>query len=105
MIRKLRTRACVPVLLLLGAAAVCVAQDLAITRASVYSSPEAQVRSDVTIVIRHGVIAEVGEHLRVPKVSRRSPARAVLLLRASGMRMCILWSRSGAMPRISPRRN
>jgi len=67
MIRKLRTRACVRVLLLLGAAAVCVAQDLAITRASVYSSPEAQVRSDVTVVIRHGVIAEIGEHLRVPK--------------------------------------
>lgn len=67
MIRKLRTRVCAPVLLLLGAAAVCVAQDLAITQASVYSSPEAQLRSDVTILIRHGVIAEVGEHLRVPK--------------------------------------
>jgi imidazolonepropionase-like amidohydrolase len=29
--------------------------------------PKAQVRSDVTVEIRHGVIVEVGEHLRVPK--------------------------------------
>ena len=66
MVRTLCTKACVPVLLLVSAA-VCVAQDLAIARASVYSWPEAPVRRDVTVVIRHGVIAEIEEHLRVPE--------------------------------------
>ena len=66
MVRKFCMKACVPVLLLLSAA-VCVAQDLAIARASVYSWPEAPVRRDVTVAIRHGVIEEIGEHLRVPE--------------------------------------
>jgi imidazolonepropionase-like amidohydrolase len=53
--------------LLPGPGAMGRAQDLAITRATVYSAPNAPAQTDVTVVIRHGVIAEVGEHLRIPK--------------------------------------
>jgi imidazolonepropionase-like amidohydrolase len=41
-------------------------QDLAIAHATVYASPDAPARKDVTVLIRHGVISGVGEHLRVP---------------------------------------
>ncbi len=34
---------------------------------NVYSAPDAPVRRNVTVVIRHGVIAAIGEHLRIPK--------------------------------------
>jgi imidazolonepropionase-like amidohydrolase len=67
MIRTLCIRAIVLALFLLGPGAMGRAQDLAITRATVYSAPNATARRDVTVVIRHGVIAEVGEHLRIPK--------------------------------------
>ena len=67
MIRTLRIRAIVLALFLLGLGAIGRAQDLAITRAIVYSAPDAPVRRDVTVVILHGVIAGVGEHLRIPK--------------------------------------
>ena len=67
MIRVLCIRAIVLALFLPGPDAIGRAQDLAITRATVYSAPDAQARRDVTIVIRHGVIAGVGEHLRIPK--------------------------------------
>ena len=67
MIRALCIRAIVLALFLLGLGAIGRAQDLAITRATVYSAPDAPVRRNVTIVIRHGVIAGVGEHLRIPK--------------------------------------
>jgi len=53
--------------LLLGLSTLGRAQDLAITHASVYSAPDTPVRQDVTVVIRHQVIAAVGEHLRVPR--------------------------------------
>ncbi len=43
------------------------AQDLAITHATVYASPEAQPLNDATVVIRYGVISGVGQHLRTPK--------------------------------------
>jgi imidazolonepropionase-like amidohydrolase len=52
---------------LLGLGGVGRAQDLAIMRTTVYSAPDAPVRRDVTVVIRHGVIVGVGEHLRIPK--------------------------------------
>jgi imidazolonepropionase-like amidohydrolase len=42
------------------------AQDLAITHAMVYASPEAQPLSDATVVIKHGVIFKVGRNLRTP---------------------------------------
>jgi imidazolonepropionase-like amidohydrolase len=67
MIRTLCIRAIVLALFLPGLGVVGRAQDLAITRATVYSAPDAPARRDVTVVIRHGVIAGVGEHLRVPR--------------------------------------
>jgi imidazolonepropionase-like amidohydrolase len=67
MITSLCIRAVVLALFLLGLGAIGRAQDLAITRATVYSAPDAPARRDVTVVIRHGVIAGVGEHLRIPK--------------------------------------
>ena len=42
------------------------AQDLAITHATIYASPEAPPRRDATVFIRSGVIAAIGEHLRTP---------------------------------------
>jgi imidazolonepropionase-like amidohydrolase len=67
MIRTLCIGAIVLALFLLGPGAMGRAQDLAITRATVYSAPDAPARRDVTVVIHHGVIAGVGEHLRIPK--------------------------------------
>src|ERR1700688_1222468 len=67
MIRTLCIRAMALALFLLGPGAMGRAQDLAITGATVYSAPNAPARRDVTVVIRHGVIAGVGEHLRIPK--------------------------------------
>jgi len=43
------------------------AQDLAITSIAVYSAPDATVQKNVTVLIRDGVIAGVGAHLRTPK--------------------------------------
>jgi imidazolonepropionase-like amidohydrolase len=60
-------RAIVVALLVLGTNATGQPQDLAITSATVYASPDAPLRRDVTVVIRRGVIAEVGEHPRLPK--------------------------------------
>ena len=67
MIRTLCVRSIVLALLLLGLGAIGRAQDLAITGATVYSAPDAPARRDVTVVILHGVISGVGEHLRIPK--------------------------------------
>jgi dihydroorotase-like cyclic amidohydrolase len=67
MIRTLCTRVIILALFLLGLSRIGRAQDLAITDATVYSAPDAPVRRDVTVVIRHGVIAGIGEHLRIPK--------------------------------------
>jgi imidazolonepropionase-like amidohydrolase len=67
MIGSLCIRAIVLALYLFGLDGISRAQDLAITHASVYSAPDAPVRKNVTVVIRHGVIAGVGEHLRIPK--------------------------------------
>lgn len=51
---------------LLGCSAIGVAQDLAITHANVYAAPDTPLRRDVTVVIRHGIIATVGKHQRIP---------------------------------------
>jgi imidazolonepropionase-like amidohydrolase len=67
MIRISCIRVTVLALFLLGPSAIGRAQDLAITRATVYSAPDAPARRNVTVVIRHGVIAGVGEHLRIPR--------------------------------------
>jgi imidazolonepropionase-like amidohydrolase len=67
MIGSLCSRALALAVLLFFARAVGWTQDLAITGASVYTSPDAPVRRHVTILIRHGVIAGVGEHVPIPK--------------------------------------
>jgi imidazolonepropionase-like amidohydrolase len=67
MIRTLCSRAIVLALFLPGLDVTGRAQDLAFTRATVYSAPDAPARTDVTVVIRHGVIAGVGKHLHIPK--------------------------------------
>ncbi len=67
MIRTWCISAMVLALFLHGLGGICRAQDLAITRATVYSAPDAPVRRGVTVVIRHGSIAGIGEHLRFPK--------------------------------------
>jgi imidazolonepropionase-like amidohydrolase len=41
-------------------------QDLAITQATVYASPQAPALRHVTVVIRHGMITNVGEHAPIP---------------------------------------
>ncbi len=56
-------------LALLLAPATC-AQDLAITHATVYASPQAPPLSDAVVVIRHGVIVGVGQHLPAPSGTR-----------------------------------
>src|ERR1700738_5247037 len=80
MIGFLCIRAIVLALFLLGPVAIGRAQDLAITRATVYSAPEAPARRDVTIVIRHGMIAGVGEHLRIPKGIETISCQACVVL-------------------------
>jgi imidazolonepropionase-like amidohydrolase len=67
MIKRLCSRALGLVGLLFFACAVGWAQELAITDVAVYTSPDTPVRRHVTILIRHGVIAGVGEHVPVPK--------------------------------------
>src|ERR1700679_4250207 len=67
MIGTLFIRAIVLTLFLLGWGRIGRAQNLAITHATVYSAPNAPARRDVTVLIRHGVIAVIGEHLRIPK--------------------------------------
>jgi imidazolonepropionase-like amidohydrolase len=67
MIRTLYARAIVLAVLLLGFDGISRAQNLAITHVTVYSAPNARARRDVTVVIRHGVIAEIGEHPRIPR--------------------------------------
>ena len=67
MIRSLCIRATVLALSLPGVSGIGQAQDLAITHATVYSAPDVLARRDVTVVIRHGVIVGIGEHLRIPK--------------------------------------
>jgi imidazolonepropionase-like amidohydrolase len=80
MIRTLCLGAIVLALFLLGLGAIGRAQDLAITRATVYAAPDAPARRDVTVVIRHGVIAAVGEHLRIPKGIETISCQACVVL-------------------------
>src|ERR1700760_4223673 len=60
-------RATVLALFLPGLSGIGRAQDLAITHATVFSAPDVPPQKAVTIVIRHGWIAEIGEHPRIPK--------------------------------------
>jgi imidazolonepropionase-like amidohydrolase len=54
-------------LLALLTTTVAAAQDLAITHATVYASPTAAPTSDTTVVIKRGVISQVGQQLQIPK--------------------------------------
>lgn len=67
MIRSLCSSALGLAMVLLIPGAVSWAQELAITDAAVYTSPDTPVRQHVTILIRRGVIAGVGEHVPIPK--------------------------------------
>jgi imidazolonepropionase-like amidohydrolase len=67
MIRRPRITTAVPILLLLTAPVFCAAQDIAITHASVYSTPRAPVLRDATVLIRSGIIASVRQHQRIPE--------------------------------------
>src|SRR3984885_4515053 len=69
MIRTSCIRAIVLALFLLVLGGVGRAQDLVITHAAVYSAPDAPVRKNMAVVIRHGVIAGVGQHLRIQTIS------------------------------------
>jgi imidazolonepropionase-like amidohydrolase len=51
------------------------AQDLAITHAKIYTSPEQPPISDGTILIRAGRIVEVGDAIKVPKSARTLPCK------------------------------
>jgi imidazolonepropionase-like amidohydrolase len=53
--------------LFLSLTASALGQDLAITHATVYPSPEAVARKDVTVLIRGGVIAGIGAGVSVPR--------------------------------------
>ena len=80
MIRILCIRTIFLALFLLGPSAMGRAQDLAITGATVYTAPVAPARRDVTVVIRHGVIAGVGEHLRIPRDIKTISCQASVVL-------------------------
>ncbi|MBW8747966.1 MAG: amidohydrolase family protein, partial [Acidobacteria bacterium] len=67
-------------LLLLIPGAVGLAQELAIEDAAVYASPEAPLRRHMTIVIHNGVIAEAGEHVRIPKAIQRISCQGCVVL-------------------------
>jgi len=52
--------------LLLRPHTIALAQDLAITKIPIYSAPDAPAQKNVTVLIRHVVIAEVGAHVGMP---------------------------------------
>jgi imidazolonepropionase-like amidohydrolase len=56
------------------------AHDLAITSATVYAAPDATPSRNVTVLIRHGVIAGTGPHLRVPKSIKTIPCEGCVVL-------------------------
>lgn len=66
MIRRLVAKALV-FASLLSPIEIGLAQDLAIEHARVYSAPNAAAQADVTVLIRHGVITGVGDHVLVPR--------------------------------------
>jgi len=67
MTRTLGRAALALALLSLASGTYGLAQNLAITGASVYISPEAPVRKQATVLIRQGVIAEVAGYLSLPE--------------------------------------
>jgi imidazolonepropionase-like amidohydrolase len=55
-------------------------QNLAIVNATVYASPEAPARKGVTVVIRDGTIAAVGERVHIPKGTTTLPCDGCVVL-------------------------
>ena len=104
-IRTLCIRAIVLALFLLGLGAIGQAQDLAITRATVYSAPDSPARKDVTVVIRHGVIEGVGEHLRIPKGIETISCQACVVLAGFWNAHVHFMEPKWNQPRISPQIN
>jgi imidazolonepropionase-like amidohydrolase len=80
LIKTLRARTIALALFLSGTGAIGLSQNLAITSAAVYSAPDAPAQSNVTVLIRDGVIAEVGTHPRVPKNIRVISCRGCVVL-------------------------
>lgn len=70
---------CLPLLAILLAASAG-AQDLAITHATVYVSPQARALADATVVIRHGVITQVGPHLQAPQGTQTISCQGCVVL-------------------------
>src|SRR5271168_2100246 len=56
------------------------AQNLAIVDATVYASPESPARHGVTVVIRNGTIAAIGERLPAPAGMTILPCRGCVVL-------------------------
>src|SRR5882757_2382719 len=80
MTRRLCDRVLWLALLLLIPCTVSLAQELAIEDAAVYTSPDAPLRRHVTIVIHDGVIASVGEHVRIPNGIRRISCKGCVVV-------------------------
>lgn len=56
------------------------AQELAITNVDVYALPEMPVRRHVTVIIRHGVIKDVGEHVPIPRGTQTISMQGCIVL-------------------------
>jgi len=56
------------------------AQNLAIVNATVYASPESPASHGMTVVIRDGVIAAVGEHPHIPEGTTTLPCKDCVVL-------------------------
>ena len=56
------------------------AQDLAITHATVYASPNAAPTRDATVLIQHGVISQIGPRLPIPKDTPTLPCEGCVVL-------------------------
>jgi len=67
-------------LLLSLSAATALAQDLAITHATAYASPDAPARQDVTVIIRHGVITKIGEDIAPPMAGATISCQGCIVL-------------------------
>jgi predicted amidohydrolase len=105
MVRYLYIRASVLALFLRGLDAMFRAQDLAITNATVYSPPDAAARRGVTVLIRHGVIAEVEEPSQIPKGVKTISCQGCFVFAGFWNAHVHSWNRSGMTRRISRRKN
>jgi len=73
-------KAATVILWLLGVYSVAMAQDLAIRNVTIYSAPGAPAQTNATVLVRHGVIAAVGPHLRGEKGIRTIACKGCVVL-------------------------